>query len=631
MGSNVAVGDGIAVDRVVAVVAELAGGQWQWGSGFLVAGDLVVTAWHCTVDMASKGEALSVSVLRESDGQEFRVVAVTSCRPLDVAVLRLAGPAWDEQREPVRFARVPRERTGELLDCQSVGYPSFQRDGARGQRNLAEVHGTIRMADDRGSGFLLLRDGVLHDVRGGDPTSPSEPQTSAWGGLSGALVFYQGQAIGVVVEHHPRQGGSAIRIRPIDQLLTSDDPTARAVGDLLGLPETTQLPWVGAPAREPLAGLVELLEEGDLPLVSSLDPYRLGASPSVFGESGTFGVHDPYVPRTRNAVDDRLRAALEPGRLVLIVGPSKAGKTRSAFEALRERWPNARVLTPTPQGLGALADHERIARSGDPLVIWLDDLQRYVTTATPLTPAMLTALLQRPGVTIAVSTLRAEERARLRAGADELTRDTRQLLDDARPNTVELSPTSEDVHEQAAASLSYPGVDLDHAGLAEVLAGAPALLEQYHDAQYANPVLHAVIAVAIDWTRVGMPEVIPAGLLAELATQRLAATRPGYDPPTAEELSDAIQIARTPPANAGRVAALQSHDTPDGSRGYTPFSYLVAADDKLALPDRFQIPSGRARPAMTPPTRRASESRPTTAGTSAPPSRPLYWEPRPAI
>ena len=61
---------GVPADRVVAVVAELASGRTQWGSGFLVTAGLVLTAWHCTVDKESESGAapVSLSVFRKADG-----------------------------------------------------------------------------------------------------------------------------------------------------------------------------------------------------------------------------------------------------------------------------------------------------------------------------------------------------------------------------------------------------------------------------------------------------------------------------------------------------------------------------------------------------------------------------------
>ena len=101
------------------------------------------------------------------------------------------------------------------------------------------------------------------------------------------------------------------------------------------------------------------------------------------------------MPRTRKDVDTRLRNALQPGQLVVVVGLSKTGKTRTAFEAARARWPQARLLAPTPAGLGRLVTHPRVAGNGDPLVVWLDDLHLFLKT-DPLTPALLAMLTARP-------------------------------------------------------------------------------------------------------------------------------------------------------------------------------------------------------------------------------------------
>ena len=225
---------------------------------------------------------------------------------------------------------------------------------------------------------------------------------------------------------------------------------------------------------EPLAGLVDVLDGDNLPLISDLNPYRLGATPTQFGDKDSYGHRDPYLPRARGEVDTRLRGALQPGRLVLVVGPSKAGKTRTAFEAARDRWPQARLLAPTPEGLGRLVTHPRVAVSEGPLMVWLDDLHRFLSITDPLTPARLAALFTRPGPTMVLATLRAEEQVRLTADTGELSRDTRQLLDDAADTTFELESTNQDPDEQAAAQAAYPAADLSTAGLAEQLAGAPA-------------------------------------------------------------------------------------------------------------------------------------------------------------
>jgi hypothetical protein len=190
------------------------------------------------------------------------------------------------------------------------------------------------------------------------------------GGLSGALVFHSGEALGVVVEHHPRQGTAAVQSTAFDTLLRQAeiDTKTRAVVDALGLPALTQLGWARSQQGEPLAGLVTVVDaDGDLPCVEDLDPYRLGASISDYGDQGTYGQRDPYIPRTRNHVDERVSAALRADNLVLVVGPSKVGKTRTAFQAVRSGWPRARLASPDPSALSVLALHPRVRISADPL------------------------------------------------------------------------------------------------------------------------------------------------------------------------------------------------------------------------------------------------------------------------
>ena len=125
------------------------------------------------------------------------------------------------------------------------------------------------------------------------------------------------------------------------------------------------------PSPVPLAELVEWSVQDRLPRVAALNPYKLRATPSAYGNANTYGNRDEYVAR---AQDEPLAAALLPGRLVVLVGPSKAGKTRTAFEVLRRHvvWGKALLADPRPEFLGRLAGHPALSGS-DPLVIWLDE------------------------------------------------------------------------------------------------------------------------------------------------------------------------------------------------------------------------------------------------------------------
>ncbi|MFD4444690.1 tetratricopeptide repeat protein [Nocardia sp. NPDC058519] len=335
---------------------------------------------------------------------------------------------------------------------------------------------------------------------------------------------------------------------------------------------------IGGRASVPVRSVRELVRVygiEDLPTVADLDPYRLGSTSSVFGRSGEYGMRDTYVTRTAHDVDARLAEALTGGRLVVVVGPSKAGKTRTLFEAVLAHDPEARVVWPVTDGIRELAIHPRIATSIDPLMVWLDDLHEYLAGPTRLTLAVLAQLLARPGRTVVVATLRSEMRAQLR-GSGELRQDTRMLLEQAA--TVDLASTSDDDDERTAADRAYPSYGGERYGLGEGLAGAPELLARYDDARAADPELYAVIAVAVDWVRIGRTDPIPQHVLIDLTLRELRKTHPYRDPNTAC-ISAAIHTARTPPPGASRTAALHTSFLDDDTRGYRAFDYLTAADD----------------------------------------------------
>ncbi|MGW4368012.1 tetratricopeptide repeat protein [Nocardia takedensis] len=321
--------------------------------------------------------------------------------------------------------------------------------------------------------------------------------------------------------------------------------------------------------------LVRVYGIEDLPTIADLDPYRLGATSSVFGRVDEYGRRDGYLPRTAHQVDARLAEALSGDRLVVVVGPSKSGKTRTLFEAVRVHDSAARLVWPVIDAIADVASHSRIAESSDRLVVWLDDLHEYLPGACALTPALLSALTARPGPTVVVATLRSEMRAQLRGGG-ELRRDTRMLLEQAI--TIDLASTAEDPAECAAAERAYPGYAGDRYGLGEGLAGAPELLARYDDARAADPLLWTVIAVAIDWARIGRTDPIPEPTLSDLTLRELRNTHPYMDA-TGNGVRAAIHTARTPPPGAGRTAALHTTFLDDETRGYRAFDYLTAADD----------------------------------------------------
>ncbi|MBF6302681.1 tetratricopeptide repeat protein [Nocardia amamiensis] len=338
--------------------------------------------------------------------------------------------------------------------------------------------------------------------------------------------------------------------------------------------------------------MVDLVEVrgagGGLPTVGELDPYQLKATPSEFGDSSTYGMRDPYVPRTHAMVDQRVRAALAGARLVLLIGPSKAGKTRTLFEALRCELPHALVVVPDRSTLADVAGCREYQDAAEMIVVWLENVDEFLTAERALTPRMLAMLTARRARTVVVGTLRSERYHELNIEG-ELARDIRAVLEQS--SRIELEPTSASPVEQATAGQLYPGLDLSRHGVAEMLVGAPALLAYYRRGYTAARVAPQVVAfttvveVVIDWVRVGRPDRIPESRVLDLARKVIDTRHSGYDI-SDRDLTEAIAQARLPITGAGATSAIDSTWlTGSRTRGYRPFDYLLAADD-----DRQQRP-----------------------------------------
>ena len=153
---------GIALNRVVAVLAHLPNGGYKTGSGYLIDGWHVLTAKHCTCDRLVGAEAQQVQVFRATGGAGGRVVDIVRSRKLDVALLRLDGETpWAEDMPRPVYARIDRTHSGELDNCECIGFPQMQSDPDMGRHTL-EYHGVANQTDGADTGRLLIRDERIH-------------------------------------------------------------------------------------------------------------------------------------------------------------------------------------------------------------------------------------------------------------------------------------------------------------------------------------------------------------------------------------------------------------------------------------------------------------------------------------
>jgi Trypsin-like peptidase domain len=516
------------VDRVVAVAATLRDGREQIGSGYLLRGRLVLTAEHCTRDGVTGAPAAQLRVVRASDGAVTQVAGMVADRGLDVAVLRLADSApWDAGLPPPAFARVDQSQAGVLDDCTGIGFPLFQRDPAQRTRHTSEFHGTVYQTDERESGHLLMREPLIHP---GPVISPGgaawgeqgEQGLSPWGGLSGALMFYRGRAIGVVVEHHSRQGDSALRAIGFERVAA----VSAEIRQALGLPEPDGLPWASeqAAARALLAGW---------PLAQVKDPFALEVHRPVQAEDphDDLPVLPAYVPREHDAELARVVRAAADGRggIAVLVGGSSTGKTRACWEALqllRNQEPGWRLWHPIDPTRPDAALRE-LPGIGPRTVVWLNDAQFYLDVAEgglgERVAAGLRELLRDPAraPVLMLATLWPQfwDGLTARPAGDDPHAQARQLLA-GHDITVPAAFTPAQLQRLAQAGdarLALAAAAAQDRHVIQFLAGASELLARYRNAPAA---VAALINAAMDARRLGMGISLPQAFL--------EAAAPGY-------------------------------------------------------------------------------------------------------
>ncbi|MCQ8773507.1 tetratricopeptide repeat protein [Streptomyces telluris] len=326
-----------------------------------------------------------------------------------------------------------------------------------------------------------------------------------------------------------------------------------------------------------------LTAEGEIPRIGRVDPYDIGVARSKYGDRP--GDAAPYVPRRRQ--DEELAAALTDARFVLLVGRSKAGKSRTLYEALRSALPGARLIVPRRHGPDhrVLDDISRLVlpTGGDRSVLWLDDLHHYLQPGG-LDLQILDRLARRdPPVTV-VATLPARQRAALTAMENDVGRVARTVLGKAR--TVEL-PARLATEDAELARQFYPAEDFTARGIGELMVAATALEQRFDDAADSCPAGRALVKAATDWHRMGMAAPVPEAALRELFDAYLSAARSPFD---ADEslFRSGLTWAREPVA--GSIALLERVPDADGGPAYAGSPYLSEYLDSRAEDPSAAVP-----------------------------------------
>src|SRR5262249_22832058 len=130
----------------------------------------------------------------------------------------------------IGLAAVDRDSaTGEPVErCHAVGYPWFAETRSRTRtavRDTVDAIGAVPVLSRLAAGLLIVQVTAAPRAL---PPEQTALAASEWSGMSGAPVFAGGCLLGVVAEHAPREGPSAITAVPLTALQA--DPSHKEWG-----------------------------------------------------------------------------------------------------------------------------------------------------------------------------------------------------------------------------------------------------------------------------------------------------------------------------------------------------------------------------------------------------------------
>jgi TIR domain-containing protein/tetratricopeptide repeat protein len=447
-----------------------------------------------------------------------------------------------------------------FLDNQSMGpgsvYPKHIRDALESVRVLLVLIGPQWLAvDSQSPGRLLIHrenDWVRREIRTafarGVPVVPvllddaQLPEAAVLPEDVAPLVYRQ------ALEIRHRHLGADIR------------KLADVIEDMLASSAVTSGRW-------------RRVHEVDDPVPLGIHPSPVRAAPTT-GAAGDPALRVPiYV---RRDVGDQLAWALTSTSFVLVVGDATAGKSRLAYEVVRDRLPDHWLVVPDRPT--ELAESVTWARQAGDCVVWLDDLERYLGP-DGLTVQMVSNLSRR---VVLLGTIRSQEHAQLSPRWERVANEPGQLRSRLGRDVVRLAYEirlsrrwSETETRRASVSVDPRVTEAarhaDEFGIGEYLAAGPQLLSEWRDAWAPghHPRAAALVAAAVDVCRAGVRRGVGVGLLRQLHGRYLASR--GGDALRPEPFDEALGWATE------TLHATSSLLVPAGRGRYRPFGYLIDA------------------------------------------------------
>jgi hypothetical protein len=347
-------------------------------------------------------------------------------------------------------------------------------------------------------------------------------------GVPGAVLAEK--LVGYLVREIMLRGSGGGPLAPVADQLNHDLTHLqgqRVEGMLARLAALIAAPTLPAGPADPFREVRPALPVGWV-RVSGADPRRLGVHAAISAPGIPEEVLPQYVPRDADTAEHGVRArvavAAQRGGFILLVGGSSVGKTRCAAETVKAVLPDWWLVHPAgPAEVAALAQ-----APSPRMVVWLDELQRYLDGARGLAGGVIRALLNAPHAVVIIGTLWPDRYAAYTSvptpGTADLHAREREVLDLAGVVRIgaAFSPAEQERARAAASRDPRLAVALQSAGygLTQTLAAAPQLVARWEDAPAASPYGWAVLTAALDAARLGAR--------APLSGEYLRAAAPGY-------------------------------------------------------------------------------------------------------
>jgi tetratricopeptide (TPR) repeat protein len=313
--------------------------------------------------------------------------------------------------------------------------------------------------------------------------------------------------------------------------------------------------------------------------VNRIDPTMIGvdaATPTPFSP----GPVPTYIDRN---IDTDLRAAVADGLhgrgqwLVVVLGPSKVGKSRTLFEALRV-FDDLQLVAPVNgDALRALLSPGQDLRLGKKqVVLWLDDLEPFLNQGVTLQTLRQWHGGQVGRIVAATFGGKGSGHVHSTTGSGELDTIATHVI--AQSSWFRLHATTVAELEGLRRSLSDTEIKaIVRHGLAAYLVAGLALEIKLTTAYYPTAerkcVLGAaVVQAAVDWVRCGRTDPLDEATARELCAAYVQNTAAVSD----QEFHDALYWATSPVA--GTISLLNS------SNGYTAYDYVVRIRDTQQPP-----------------------------------------------